>query len=57
MRIAQMEGLHVQLPHTELGQETVLRCRSIWGTLWLMDRHFSTSMDFQCRRRIGPPPE
>ncbi|KAF4457430.1 hypothetical protein F53441_647 [Fusarium austroafricanum] len=36
IRIAQLEGLHTQLPDNELGSETVTSCRDLWWTLpWL----------------------
>ncbi|KAK7229301.1 hypothetical protein V2G26_001471 [Clonostachys chloroleuca] len=44
LRIAQLEGLHTRLPESELGHETVERCRRLWWTLYIMDRHFSTSL-------------
>ncbi|KAJ4016255.1 hypothetical protein NW766_004447 [Fusarium irregulare] len=44
IRIAQLEGLHTQLPDNELGSETVTRCRDLWWTLYIMDRHFSSSL-------------
>lgn len=43
LRIAQMEGLHTRLPEDILGHAMVRRCRSLWGSLWIMDRHISTS--------------
>lgn len=44
IRIAQLEGLHTQLPEDVLGSETVVRCRNLWWTLYIMDRHFSCSL-------------
>ncbi|KAM0230419.1 hypothetical protein ACHAPO_009183 [Fusarium lateritium] len=44
IRIALLEGLHTQLPDNELGNETVTRCRDLWWTLYIMDRHFSSSL-------------
>ncbi|KAM5379070.1 hypothetical protein ACJA88_005630 [Fusarium oxysporum] len=44
IRIAQLEGLHTQLPDNELGSETVTSCRDLWWTLYIMDRHFSSSL-------------
>ncbi|KAK2761328.1 hypothetical protein FQN54_001850 [Arachnomyces sp. PD_36] len=44
IRIAQLEGLHTQLPEEELGEATVTRCRNLWWTLYIMDRHFSSSL-------------
>jgi proline utilization trans-activator len=44
IRIAQLKGLHTQLPESELGEEIVARCRNLWWTLYIMDRHFSSSL-------------
>ncbi|KAE8316587.1 fungal-specific transcription factor domain-containing protein [Aspergillus transmontanensis] len=44
VRIAHMEGLHTQLPEQELGTATVTRCRNLWWTLYIMDRHVSSSL-------------
>ncbi|KAI9929625.1 hypothetical protein MW887_001099 [Aspergillus wentii] len=44
IRIAQLEGLHTQLPEEELGPEVLMRCRNLWWTLYIMDRHFSSSL-------------
>ncbi|KAL9086680.1 MAG: hypothetical protein Q9165_006999 [Trypethelium subeluteriae] len=44
IRIAHLEGLHTQLPVSELGTEMVNRCRNLWWSLYIMDRHFSSSM-------------
>ncbi|KAI9712006.1 MAG: hypothetical protein M1820_001714 [Bogoriella megaspora] len=44
IRIAHLEGLHTQLPVSELGAEMVNRCRNLWWSLYIMDRHFSTSL-------------
>ncbi|KAE8378157.1 fungal-specific transcription factor domain-containing protein [Aspergillus bertholletiae] len=44
VRIAHMEGLHTQLPEQELGTATVARCRNLWWTLYIMDRHVSSSL-------------
>lgn len=44
IRIAQMEGLHTQLPEDELGAGTLTRCRNLWWTLYIMDRHISSSL-------------
>lgn len=43
IRIAQFEGLHTQLSEEQLGVKTVSRCRNLWWTLYIMDRHFSCS--------------
>jgi proline utilization trans-activator len=42
--IAQLEGLHTQLPEDELGPETVIRVRDLWWTLYIMDRQYSSSL-------------
>ncbi|KAL2860050.1 hypothetical protein BJX68DRAFT_275503 [Aspergillus pseudodeflectus] len=44
IRIAEMDGMHTQLPEDELGAETVARCRNLWWTLYVLDQHFSTSV-------------
>ncbi|GAD93971.1 Zn(II)2Cys6 transcription factor [Paecilomyces variotii No. 5] len=44
IRIAQMDGLHTELPEDGLGAATVTRCRNLWWTLYMMDRHFSSSL-------------
>ncbi|KAJ5334559.1 hypothetical protein N7452_006962 [Penicillium brevicompactum] len=44
MRIAQYEGLHTQLSEEQLGTDVVARCRNLWWTLYIMDRHFSYSV-------------
>lgn len=62
IRIAQLEGLHTQLPEDRLGAETVRRCRNLWWTLYIMDRHFSysvglpmTTQDTDISTLIDPP--
>ncbi|KAJ0414775.1 hypothetical protein BJY00DRAFT_305383 [Aspergillus carlsbadensis] len=44
IRIAEMDGMHTQLPEDELGAETVARCRNLWWTLYVLDQHFSSSV-------------
>ncbi|CAG7935882.1 unnamed protein product [Penicillium salamii] len=44
IRIAQMEGMHTQLPEDALGAVTVARCQNIWWSLYTMDRQFSPSV-------------
>jgi proline utilization trans-activator len=39
-----MEGLHTHLPEVSLGPETLSRCRELWWTLYVLDRHFSSSL-------------
>ncbi|OJJ98337.1 hypothetical protein ASPACDRAFT_1857637 [Aspergillus aculeatus ATCC 16872] len=62
IRIAQYEGMHTQLSEEQLGSETVARCRSLWWTLYIMDRHFSysvglpmTTQDRDISTPIDPP--
>ncbi|KAM5360787.1 hypothetical protein ACJZ2D_013533 [Fusarium nematophilum] len=62
IRIAQLEGLHTQLPESELGPETVTSCRDLWWTLYIMDRHFSSSLglpmsvqDSDITTTVNPP--
>ncbi|KAH7136208.1 hypothetical protein EDB81DRAFT_949013 [Dactylonectria macrodidyma] len=62
LRIAQFEGLHTQLPESELGTETVTWCRDLWWTLYIMDRHFSASVglpmsvqDSDITMSVNPP--
>ncbi|CAG8273724.1 unnamed protein product [Penicillium salamii] len=44
IRLAQIEGLHTQLPENELGTLTVTRCRNIWWTLYIIDRQISSAL-------------
>ncbi|KAL4930320.1 uncharacterized protein BDV17DRAFT_297781 [Aspergillus undulatus] len=44
IRIAQMDGMHTQLPEDELGPAVVARCRNLWWTLYVLDRHISSSV-------------
>ena len=62
IRIAQMEGMHTQLPEEVLGEATVARCRNLWWSLYTMDRHFSpsiglpmTTKDSDITTLINPP--
>lgn len=48
LRMAQMEGLHTQLPEEEVPPAVLARCRDLWWTLYTMDRHFASS--------VGIPP-
>lgn len=36
--------MHTQLPEEVLGAMTVARCRNLWWSLYIMDRHFSPSL-------------
>lgn len=53
IRIAQLEGLHTQLPEEALGSDTVARCRKLWWTLYIMDRHFSCSLGVPMNKYSG----
>ncbi|KAJ6002597.1 hypothetical protein N7451_005144, partial [Penicillium sp. IBT 35674x] len=44
IRIAQLEEMHTQLPEDILGDATVARCRNLWWSLYIMDRHISPSL-------------
>ncbi|KAF9872457.1 hypothetical protein CkaCkLH20_09954 [Colletotrichum karsti] len=62
IHIAEMEGLHTQLPEDEIGVDTVAWCRDLWWTLYIMDRHFSASVglpmsvhDSEITTTIHPP--
>ncbi|KAJ4309921.1 hypothetical protein N0V84_011245 [Fusarium piperis] len=62
IRIAQLEGLHTQLPESELGPQTLTSCRDLWWTLYIMDRHFSSSLgipmsvqDSDITTTVNPP--
>ncbi|OHW91776.1 hypothetical protein CSPAE12_09556 [Colletotrichum incanum] len=62
IHIAEMEGLHTQLPEEEIGAETAAWCRDLWWTLYIMDRHFSASVglpmsvhDSEITTMIHPP--
>ncbi|BCS23122.1 uncharacterized protein APUU_31347S [Aspergillus puulaauensis] len=44
IRIAQMDGMHTQLPEDELGPQTVARSRNLWWTLYVLDRQISSSV-------------
>ncbi|KAH7265836.1 hypothetical protein B0J15DRAFT_391715 [Fusarium solani] len=62
IRIAQLEGLHTQLPESELDSQTLTSCRDLWWTLYIMDRHFSSSLgipmsvqDSDITTTVNPP--
>ncbi|KAL3485509.1 hypothetical protein BJX62DRAFT_242865 [Aspergillus germanicus] len=44
IRIAQLEGIHTQLPEEVLGTAMVDRCRKLWWSLYILDRHLSPSL-------------
>ncbi|RDW93691.1 Zn(II)2Cys6 transcription factor [Aspergillus mulundensis] len=64
IRIAQLEGMHTQLPEEVLGAATVARCRNLWWSLYILDRHLSPSLGLPLTTRdsdittlIDPPDE
>lgn len=64
IRLAQLEGLHTQLPEDELGHATVTRCRNIWWTLYIIDRQISAALgipmtvqDFDISTLVNMPGE
>ena len=44
MRIAQLDGLHTQLPEEHLGAQKVARCQDLWWSLYILDRQISFSL-------------
>lgn len=42
MRIALVEGYHRALPVDQLGRELADRCNTIWWTVYILDRKFSS---------------
>jgi hypothetical protein len=44
IRIAQLEGMHTHLPEHEVGAKMATYARDLWWTLYIMDRHFSSSV-------------
>lgn len=44
MRIALAEGMHTDMPISELGEPTVQRCRKVWWTIYLLDRQMTSLM-------------
>jgi proline utilization trans-activator len=51
VRIAEMDGMHTQLPEDELGAATVSRCQNLWWTLYILDQHFSSSVGVSITHR------
>jgi len=54
--------MHTQLPEEVLGATTVARCRNLWWSLYILDRHFSPSLglpvtlqDSDITTLINPP--
>lgn len=44
MRIALAEGMHTDMPVSELGERFVQRCRKIWWSIYILDRQMSSQM-------------
>ena len=39
-----MEGLHTELPEAEIGSDALNRGYNLWWTIYVLDRHLSTSL-------------
>jgi proline utilization trans-activator len=39
-----MEGLHTELPTEHLGAEGLRRCNNLWWTIYIIERHFSSTL-------------
>lgn len=39
-----MEGLHTELPEAEINPEALSRGYNLWWTIYILDRHLSTSL-------------
>jgi proline utilization trans-activator len=44
MRVALVQGMHTDMPIEHLGQPLVQRCRKIWWTIYILDRHMTSLM-------------
>jgi hypothetical protein len=44
MRIALVQGMHTDMPIEHLGQPLVQRCRKVWWTIYILDRHMTSLM-------------
>ncbi|KAF3046110.1 hypothetical protein E8E12_011155 [Didymella heteroderae] len=44
MRIALIQGMHTDMPVMNLGEAVVQRCRKIWWTIFILDRHMTALM-------------
>jgi proline utilization trans-activator len=44
MRIALAQGMHTDMPVTDLGEPLVQRCRKIWWTVYILDRQMTSLM-------------
>jgi hypothetical protein len=44
MRIALIQGMHTDMPVMSLGDAVVQRCRKVWWTIFILDRHMTSLM-------------
>jgi len=44
MRIALIQGMHTDMPVMNLGDAVVQRCRKVWWTIFILDRHMTSLM-------------
>ena len=44
LRIALVEGLHADLPVSQLGEKFSERCRNVWWTVYILDRTLSSAV-------------
>lgn len=42
MRMAMSHGMHTRMSVEDLGLDAVERCRKIWWTVYILDRHMSS---------------
>ncbi|PWY72751.1 fungal-specific transcription factor domain-containing protein [Aspergillus eucalypticola CBS 122712] len=42
MRMAMAHGMHTCMPVMDLGRDSVERCRKIWWTVYILDRHMTS---------------
>ncbi|KAI2467890.1 fungal-specific transcription factor domain-containing protein [Annulohypoxylon bovei var. microspora] len=63
MRVALAYGMHTDMPESQLGEKHVHRCRKIWWTIFILDRHMTSLMglpqtirdsEIQCQLPIFP---
>lgn len=40
--MAMSYGMHTRMPVGDLGQQVVERCRKIWWTVYILDRHMTS---------------
>jgi proline utilization trans-activator len=53
MRISMIEGMHTDMPVQNLGRPLVQRCRKIWWTVYILDRHMTSLMGLPQSIRDG----